>query len=131
MFGGVVYNNEKYSQFSFKETSNELWSLNLLTNKWTLLNNEQSKSGGGAGPGGATAGRQTASSSSTSVPLSSTSSRMSKSYVLPISVSGHSMHLIRNAQDNMTLINIFFGYSEYYGSNLNLIQEYNIGMGPF
>ncbi len=114
MFGGVIYNNEKYAQFSYKETTNELWSLNLLTNKWTWLN---------ADGKGASTGRQALGSSS--IPLSGRS--LPKSYVLPIGVSGHTMHLIRNAQDNMTLINIFFGYSEYYGSNLNLIQEYNIG----
>jgi hypothetical protein len=110
MFGGVKYTNDKYAQFSTKETSNELWSLNLLTNKWTLISNEVSS--------GSSASRQT--------PPSSSRSTTFKHYVLPIGVSGHTMHLLRNVQDNTTLISVFFGYSEYYGANLNLVQEYNI-----
>lgn len=105
MFGGIKYSNEKYAQFDYKETTNELWSLNLLTNKWTLL------SGGPTGQESQNSGRFVAPGS--------------RSYVLPIAVSGHSMHMIKNGNDNSTLITIFFGYSEYYGSNLNLIQEFN------
>ena len=115
MFGGVKYDNENYAQFSFKETTNELWSLNLLTNKWSLLNEgENSASTGSRTTSSSTQGRNSAAAGI-------------KHYTLPVAVSGHSMHLIRNLQDNFTLINIFFGYSEYYGANLNLIQEYNVG----
>lgn len=49
-----------------------------------------------------------------------------KDYELPISVSGHSMHLIKKSKTDSSLL-IFFGYSEFYGSLLYIIQEFNLG----
>lgn len=92
MFGGIKYDSDAPSQMSNKTTTNELWSYNLQTNKWILLNKAKSEA---------------------------------KSYALPIAVSGHSMHFVKKNQ-NLSSIFIFFGYSEYYGSTLNIIQEYNL-----
>ena len=106
MFGGIKYeiDNENYSSFIKKETTNELWIYHFDTNKWFLLN-------------------------------SYAKDRQIKNYILPLSVSGHSMHLIerptfRNQYSSLNTPNrsllIFFGFSEYYGSTLNIIQEYNL-----
>jgi hypothetical protein len=100
MFGGIKYDNKNYAQFGAKETTNELWSYDLLSNKWFLVNKPNI--------------------------INQTTHDDVRNYVLPIGVSGHSMHLIRNSQDNSSLLSIFFGYSEYYGQNLNLVQEYNL-----
>lgn len=100
MFGGIKYDNENMTQNSRKWTTNELWSYNLLTNKWTLL--------------------APTSSSNASI---GDDQQTGKEFLLPIGVSGHTMHLVqRGAYDKSILI--FFGYSEYYASNVNLIQEF-------
>lgn len=100
MFGGVTYDVEKsLPQHSFKQTTNELWSYNLLTNKWSLIN-------------------------SASVSNETEQARyFNKSYVLPIAASGHSMQLVERGAYGKSIL-IFFGYSEFYASNLNLVQEY-------
>lgn len=49
-----------------------------------------------------------------------------KDFELPLSVSGHSMHLIKKTKTESSLL-IFFGYSEFYGSLLYIIQEFNLG----
>lgn len=99
MFGGVIYDasETKLPQNAYKEITNELWSYSLLTNKWTLLNEEFS------------------------------SSNFSKKYMLPIGLSGHSMHLVERGVYGKSIL-IFFGYSEYYSANINLIQEYILGI---
>lgn len=104
MYGGIKYDaanetdeTENSFQSFVKQTTNELWSFNLQTNKWLLMNFAESKK-----------------------------SPEFKNYALPIAVSGHSMHLVKKSE-NLSSIFIFFGYSEYYGSTLNIIQEFNIG----
>lgn len=49
-----------------------------------------------------------------------------KDYELPLSVSGHSMHLVKKSKTESSLL-IFFGYSEFYGSLLYIIQQFNLG----
>ena len=107
MYGGIKYSIEDESMIK-KKSTNELWVYHFDTNKWFLLN-------------------------------SSPKEKYSRNYVLPISVSGHSMHLIyrpvfstgfNSNQVNKSLV-IFFGYSEYYGSTLSIIQEYNLGILMF
>ncbi|CAF0916193.1 unnamed protein product [Brachionus calyciflorus] len=97
MFGGILYDAENNEEYGSKRTTNELWVLNLETNKWSLLNDDSVQS----------------------------SFKESKKYECPIAVSGHSMHLINKGSNEQSLF-IFFGYSEYYGSTLNIIQEYNL-----
>ena len=112
MYGGVKYQFENDASFNIanKQTTNELWSYNLVTNKWVLLNQAESMA-----------------------------SNM-KHFILPLPVSGHSMHLVNNNIRNKTEFNlddnrfnsnnsllIFFGYSEYYGATLNIMQEFNLG----
>lgn len=82
-----------------KQITNELWKYNLITNKWSLLNSDASSN-------------------------EQKSNQDQKLYILPISVVGHSMSLIK--KNNKTSILIFFGFSEYYGSTLNIIQEYTL-----
>ena len=104
MYGGIKYDIDN-DILANKETTNELWAYNFETNKWSLLNTMPKQN-------------------------------LPKKYILPLSVSGHSMHLIDrphfsafnnlNAQANKSLL-IFFGYSEYYGSTLSIIQEFNLG----
>lgn len=113
MYGGVIYNSSDLHlpQNSYRETTNELWSYNLITNKWSLLNF----------------------ATNDTFPSNSDTSKMiynetidDKNYILPIGVSGHSIYIVERPHGKSILI--FFGYSEYYASNLNLIQEYVIGM---
>lgn len=99
MYGGVKYDINDENLIN-KESTNELWSYQFETNKWSLLNPRSKDT-------------------------------ILKNYILPLPVSGHSMHLITkyghfNEQPNKSLL-IFFGYSEYYGSTLSIIQEYNLG----
>lgn len=113
MFGGVIYDvlDNRLPQNAHKETTNELWSYNLATNKWTLLDSNEFATN-----------RTGDSEFSTSNSTNSTN----KKYTLPIGVSGHSMHLVERGLYGKSLL-IFFGYSEYYAGNLNLIQEYVFG----
>lgn len=128
MYGGVIYNtsssNSGLPQNAHKEITNELWSYNLITNKWTLLNslptllNETSSSSGIYENANSTQQHQKKNNVTTG----------EKSYILPIAVSGHSMYVVeRGGGAYEKSILIFFGFSEYYASNLNLIQEYVIG----
>jgi len=91
-----MYGGIKYENNSNKQVTNELWKFNLITQKWFQL------------------------LESTTEQLNNKTTTTTKQYVLPVSVAGHSMHLNNNS------ILIFFGFSEYYGSTLNLIQEYNL-----
>jgi hypothetical protein len=101
MYGGIKYShNSNYNKST--EITNELWSLDLVTNFWDLLvqptnDNEES------------------------------SSNINKQYALPIAVTGHSIALINNNSSDPYLL-IFFGFSEYYAATLDVIQEYKIGM---
>ena len=116
MYGGIKY--ETMGNHDNKQITNELWKFNLINNKWLLLNSD--------------------SSSASSEPNLDTTTRENtkKLYILPIGVAGHSMSLIRknsaisssssNNNKNSTSLLIFFGFSEYYGSTLNIIQEYNL-----
>jgi hypothetical protein len=112
MYGGIKYQLDNENSFNLvnKQTTNELWSYNLVTNKWILLNQAESVASN------------------------------IKNFILPLPVSGHSMHLINNNirdksefdlnVDKSSLNNslfIFFGYSEYYGATVNIIQEFNLG----
>lgn len=126
MFGGVIYDSadeQSLPQNAYKQTTKELWSYNLITNKWTLLNTFSNDT--------------TVESSSPFVQddkmtkqRESDESFMNKSYILPIGVSGHSMYLVDRGLYGKSLL-IFFGYSEYYASNLNIIQEYVLGIFYF
>jgi hypothetical protein len=131
MYGGVKYENSKLSN---KHVTNELWQFDLIRNKWTLLN-EVELSDGTASSGVTATTTSTGSSSNYE-----TTSEGTKNYILPVAVSGHSMCLIQNdstkTNDSFSSSNsnsssksllIFFGFSEYYGSTLNIIQEYNFG----
>ena len=97
MYGGIKYDIDNENLIN-KESTNELWSYHIETNKWSLLN-----------------------------PMLKDS--YLKNFILPLPVSGHSMHLISRQslieQPKKSLL-IFFGYSEYYGSTLSIIQEYNL-----
>ena len=111
MYGGIKYKSLSGfpAYYINKQTTNELWSFNLETNKWTLMNQPAHNE-----------------SSSSNQPLNNqTQSNQTiyqiKNYELPSPVSGHSMYLVKKS------LLIFFGYSEYYGSNLNLIQEFRFG----
>ena len=110
MYGGIKFKSSGSNygmNFINKQTTNELWSFNLETNKWFLLNLNESS---------------TSSTTTTTTYLhGGFPSNNLKNYMLPLSVSGHSMHLI-----NQSLF-IYFGYSEFYGTTLNLIQEYKLG----
>lgn len=129
MYGGVIFNTSSSGsglpQNAHKETTNELWSYNLITNKWTLLNslptslNETSSSSGIY---------ENANSTQQQDQSKNNETMEEKSYILPIAVSGHSMYVVeRGGGAYEKSILIFFGFSEYYASNLNLIQEYVIG----
>lgn len=122
MFGGVIYDasETKLPQNAHKETTNELWSYNLQTNKWTLLNTAFSSTAN------VTADINNSSSDNTTNTTAHKPSENEKKYILPIGVSGHSMHLVERGAYGKSIL-IFFGYSEYYASNLNLIQEYVLG----
>jgi hypothetical protein len=77
--------------------TNELWQFHLPTNKWTLLTGKDG-----------------------------VDTQSVKNYVLPVAVGGHSMSLVDNNGDASSSLLIFFGFSEYYGSTLHVIQEYNL-----
>jgi hypothetical protein len=97
MYGGIKYDNSINE--SNKQVTNELWEFDLIRNRWTLLNSDLT----GNEP-----------------------NENVKNYILPVAVGGHSMCLIKNKDFTNSLL-IFFGFSEYYGSTLNIIQEYNLG----
>lgn len=105
MFGGVKYSSDLNARID-NHVTNELWSFNLLTNKWTLVNEEDYDAGHGLGD--------------------DMGAHSIKNYVLPVAVSGHSMSLVENVDESLSLL-IFFGFSEYYGSTLNVIQEFKLG----
>ena len=119
MFGGVIYDasDTKLPQNAHKETTNELWSYNLQTNKWTLLNSVSVSN--------VTADKDDTNNNTTTAQHKP--SDAGKKYILPVGVSGHSMHLVERGAYGKSIL-IFFGFSEYYASNLNLIQEYVLGM---
>lgn len=96
MYGGIKYNHRALTKPFDTQFTNELWSYDLQINKWTLLNDETSEK-----------------------------VDTNKNYILPVAVSGHSLAFIRN-EDNSSSLLIFFGFSEYYGSTVNIIQEYNL-----
>jgi len=107
MYGGIKY--ESLDNHDNKQITNELWKYNLINNKWLLLNSD--------------------SSSFSDQNTDAAKEGSKKLYILPIGVAGHSMTLIRkNSFNNKTSSSllIFFGFSEYYGSTLNIIQEYNL-----
>ena len=96
-----MYGGIKYelSKPSSKHVTNELWQYDLVRNRWTLLNYDASESA---------------------------HDEHMKNYILPVAVGGHSMCLNKHNETHSSLL-IFFGFSEYYGSTLNIIQEYNLG----
>ena len=111
MYGGIKYKsfNGLPTHYINKQTTNELWSYNLETNKWLLLNSFNETN------------LNSTNETSSNTTTSTTSNNLNnKNYALPIPVSGHSIFLHKNS------LYVFFGYSEYYGSVLNLIQEYKI-----
>jgi len=94
-----MYGGVKYQEASGKQVTNELWKYDLENNLWTLLNEDL---------------------------VVEQNYADSKKYVLPVAVSGHSMCLVSNDDGSRSLL-VFFGFSEYYGSTLNIVQEYNLG----
>ncbi len=95
-----MYGGVKYEGVgSGKQVTNELWRYDLKGNVWEVLNEDV---------------------------VVEESYADSKKYVLPVAVSGHSMCVVENGDGSRSLL-VFFGFSEYYGSTLNIIQEYNLG----
>ena len=111
MFGGIKYQQDgNYFEsnsvnLNNRQITNELWRFNIDTRKWRLINPNDS--------------------------TSADSKEAFKNYVLPVAVAGHSSVLINNQLKNSSSLFVFFGYSEYYGATLNLIQEYELGLTFF
>jgi hypothetical protein len=138
MYGGVKFtpanSSMGLSESTSREISNELWQFNLKTNRWSLVwpqrNQEQhlNLSETTITSDGSEEQPQSEQQQQSPPTASSHSQHFSKGYALPIAVCGHTMHLVGGNSSQSLLI--FFGFSDYYGATLNIIQQFELSK-PF